>query len=145
MRIMKIDCGMVQCVILSAIDVAFTPMNVLRAVQEVKDTDLLGKCLCVPNSKRGEIYAQFSSVLQQRKSLIQYWMERDPEASWRGLIVALDKIEEKKAADVIRYLAEPIIGIVDCRDWWSSMKSVYLFYIVVESIRPTCLIHALAP
>ena len=101
-----------------AVGVTFTPMNVLKAVQEVKDTDELGERLCVPKSKRKEIYAQFSSVPQQRKSLIQYWMERDPEASWRGLILALDRMEEKTFADKLRHLAEPVTGNAGCVGEW---------------------------
>ena len=93
-----------------AVGVTFTPMNVLKAVQEVEDTDELGKCLRVPKSKRQDIFAQFSSIPQQRKSLIQYWMERDPEASWRGLILGLDRIKEKTVADTLRHLAEPVTG-----------------------------------
>ena len=93
-----------------AVGVTFTPINVLKAVQEVEDTNSLGIYLRVPESKQQEIFAQFSSVPQQRKSLIQYWMERDPEASWRGLIVALDDMEEKTVADKLRHLAEPVTG-----------------------------------
>ena len=96
--------------VVCVVGVTFTPMNVLKAVQEVKDTDRLGEWLRVPKSKRQEIYAQFSSLPQQRKSLIQYWMEQDPEASWRGLIVALDEMGEKTAADKLRHLAEPVTG-----------------------------------
>ena len=94
-----------------AVGVTFTPMNVLKAVQEVKNTDKLGEWLRVPKSKRQEIYAQFSSVTQQRKSFIQYWMERDPEASWRGLILALDFMKEKTVSDKLRHLAEPVTGM----------------------------------
>ena len=101
---------MVDTVCVVAVGVTFTPMNVLKAVQDVKDTDTLGLFLYVPKSKRQEIYAQFSSVPQQRKSLIQYWMERDPEASWRGLILALDNMKEKTVADKLRHLAEPVTG-----------------------------------
>ena len=93
-----------------AVGVTFTPMNVLKAVQEVEDTVRLGINLHVPVSKRQEIYGQFSSVAEQRKSLIQYWMERDPEASWRGLIVTLDRMEKKTVADKLRHLAEPVTG-----------------------------------
>ena len=96
---------------LSAVDVPFTPMNVLRAVQMEKSTDFLGRVLCVPNSKRHEMFRQFSSVLQQQKALVQYWMEHDPEASWRGLIVILESIGSlRKVADTIRHLAEPVTG-----------------------------------
>ena len=95
---------------LFAVDMTFTTRNVQRAVQEVKDTDSLGHWLGVPRLKRDEIKRQFSSVPQQAKAYINYFMEYDPVASWRAVIVALDAMEEKKAADAIRHLAEPIIG-----------------------------------
>ena len=88
----------------------FTTMNVLRAVREVKDTDRLGIYLGVPKSKRQEIASQFSSVPQQRKALINYFIDHDPVASWRVVIVALEWMEEKRVADELRYLAEPVTG-----------------------------------
>ena len=88
----------------------FTTRNVQRAVREVKDTDSLGIFLGVPYSKRDEIKRQFSSVPQQVKAYINYFMEHDPVASWRAVIVALDGMREKKAADAIRHLAEPVTG-----------------------------------
>ena len=116
----------------------FTPINVLRAVQKVKDTDRLGLHMGISESKRQEIYAQFSSVPQQRKSLIQYWMEQDPKASWRGLIVSLDGMGEKEVADNLRHLAEPITGNASSRHSCglyiarSQMKGVqqYMTYIL---------------
>ena len=100
---------------LSAVDMTFTPMNVLRAVREVKDTDLLGAWLGVPWSKQREIKRQFSSEAQQRKAYINYFIEHDPEASWRSVICVLDMMsyyEEKAgvAADNIRHLAEAVPG-----------------------------------
>ena len=88
----------------------FTTRNVQRAVREVKNTDRLGFCLGVPPSKRDEILEQFSSVPQQVKAYINYFMEHDPVASWRAVIVALDRMREKEAADAIRHLAEPVTG-----------------------------------
>ena len=102
-----------MCVVLSAAGVAFTSSNILRAVEKVErlwGDGELGGWLCVPPSKRDEIQRLSSSVPQQRKLLIQYWMEHDPRASWRGLIVALDVMEEKQVADKIRHLAEPVTG-----------------------------------
>ena len=94
---------------------AFTPMNVLRAVREVEDTDLLGLYLRVPVSKRDEIKRQFSSEAQQRKACIKYFIEHDPEASWRSVICVLDMMsyydeEAGVAADNIRHLAEAVPG-----------------------------------
>ena len=100
---------------LSAVDMTFTPMNVLRAVREVKDTDLLGICLCVPESKRREIESQFSSEAQRRKAYINYFIEHNPEASWKSVICVLDDMsryeeEAGMAADNIRHLAEAVPG-----------------------------------
>ena len=97
----------------SAIDTIFTTKNVQRAVQDVMDTDCLGDFLRVPKSRREEIKRQFSSVSDQVKAYISYSIEFDPVASWRSLIVILDAMEEKKAADAIRHLAEPLTGRVD--------------------------------
>ena len=93
----------------------FTTMNVLRAVRDVKSTNDLGVLglgyrLGVPVSKRREIASQFSSVPQQRKALINYFIDHDPVASWRAVIVALDGMREKRVADELRYLAEPVTG-----------------------------------
>ena len=95
---------------LSAVDMTFTTRNVQRAVREVKNTDRLGICLGVPPLKRDEIKKQFSSVPQRVKAYINYFMEHDPVASWRAVIVALDEMGEKEAADAIRHLAEPVTG-----------------------------------
>ena len=93
----------------------FTTMNVLRAVREVESTrDLrdysLGHYLGVPESKRREIESQFSSVPQRRKALINYFIDHNPVASWRAVIVALDGMGEKRVADELRHLAEPVTG-----------------------------------
>ena len=88
-------------------------MNVLRAVREVKDTGLLGAYLGVPGSKQDEIKRQFSSEAQQRKAYINYFIEHDPEASWKSVICALDRMDEPdsvEAADNIRHLAEAVPG-----------------------------------
>ena len=104
-------CGMFLSFILLVLGEIFTTRRTLRAVQDVRNTDLLGYHLCVPELKRNEISHQFSNIPeQQRSSLIKYWIERDPLASWRGLIVALDGMGQKKVADGIRHLAEPLTG-----------------------------------
>ena len=103
---------MLLCAVISAVGMPFTTMNVLRAVREVEDTNLLGKYLGVPESKREEIrrFSKFSSVVQQRKALINYFIENDPESSWRSVICTLDRMLQKEIADDIRHLAEPVPG-----------------------------------
>ena len=96
---------------LSSVDMTFTRKNVLRAVWEVEDAEWLGYCLVVPQSKQDEIKRQFSSDSQKRKkAYINFVMDHDPAASWRSVIVALDGMGEKEAADKIRCLAEPVTG-----------------------------------
>ena len=99
---------------LSVVDMTFTRKNVLRAVWTVKNTDGLGICLGVPLSKQAEINRQFSSDPQQvKKAYINYFMDHDPLASWRRVIVYLDDMREKESADNIRHLAERVTGRAD--------------------------------
>ena len=90
----------------------FTRKNVQTAVRQVKNTDDLRLYLGVPGTRREEIQRQFSSVPQQVKAYINYFMDHDPLASWRSVIVALEVMGEKETADNIRHLAESITGRV---------------------------------
>ena len=90
----------------------FTRKNVLTAVWEVEDDDGLGAFLGVPASKRYYEKRQLLSDPQERKKVyINYVMDHHPAASWRSVIVALDMMGEKEAADKIRGLAEPVTGM----------------------------------
>ena len=93
------------------VGVAFTTSNVQKAVERVER--VWGE-LRVPYSKRDEIHRQFSRLPQQKQALIRYWKGRNPRASWRSLIVILDTMKEKRAADDIRHLAEPLSGVYKC-------------------------------
>ena len=99
---------------LSVVDMTFTRKNVLRAVWTVKNSYDLGICLSVPPLKRVEIKRRFSSDPQQvKKAYINYFMDHDPLASWRRVIVSLDRMREKESADNIRHLAERVTGRAD--------------------------------
>ena len=96
---------------LLCVDMRFTRNNVQRAVRNVRDTDHLGIYLCVPGWRREEIKSQFRGDGGQRvKKYVDYFMDHDPLASWRRVIVSLEKMEEKEAADKIRHLAEAVTG-----------------------------------
>ena len=89
----------------------FNRNNVRRAVWNVRSTDFLGDCLCVPERRREEIQSQFrGDGGQEVKKFVDYFMDHDPLASWRRVIVSLDAIREKEAADKIRHLAEAVRG-----------------------------------
>ena len=99
------------------VGVAFTTSNVQKAVERVENVwggGQLAGWLRVPPSQRNEIKRQFSRLPQQKQALIKYWKDRNPRASWRSLIVTLDTKEEKRAADDIRHLAEPLSGVYKC-------------------------------
>lgn len=92
---------------------AFTRVNVLKVTGEI--TDLWGNRefayrLKVPDQKKKEIQLKFPTIKEQREQLIIYWMDWDPRASWRGMIVTLDGLNKTKLADTIRGYAEPILG-----------------------------------
>ena len=99
------------------VGVAFTTSNAQKAVERVERVWgglELAYSLRVPDSKRNEIKRQFSRLLQQKQALIKYWKDRNPRASWRSLIVTLDRMREKRVADDIRHLAEPLSGVYKC-------------------------------
>ena len=93
----------------------FTRNNVQRAVRNVRDTDLLGYLLGVPLRRRKEIKRQFrEDVGRQVEEYVTFFMNHDPLASWRRVIVVLDRMGEKEGADKIRHLAESVTGEDRC-------------------------------
>ena len=101
--------------------VPLTTSNVLAVVRKVKnlwsglESDLLKIMFYIPESKQKEIKANFPDELDQKKEAISYWINTDPLASWRRLIIALDKIGEIELANSIRSNAEPLTGMCICR------------------------------
>ena len=105
-----------QCVFMCAAGVPLTPSNVMRALRELEEWKSweeygLGLWLSIPQSKMAEIKQNFPNTMDQKKQFIYYWMQKDPLATWRRLINALDMMEETKLADSIRSNAEPLTGI----------------------------------
>ena len=94
----------------------FTRNNVQRAIRNVWNTDcLLGILLGVPLRRRREIERQFREDEGRRvEEYVTFFMNHDPLASWRRVIVVLDTMGEKEAADKIRHLAESITGEDRC-------------------------------
>ena len=89
--------------------VPLTTSNVLAVVRKVENwwgVASLTNCLYIPESKQKEIKANFSDELDQKKEAISYWINTDPLASWRRLIIALDEMRETELANSIRSNAE---------------------------------------
>ena len=96
---------------LLCVDTRFNKNNVQRAVRNVADTHFLAICLYIPDWRRGEIQSQFrEDGGQWVKKYVDYFMDHDPLPSWRRVIVSLDEMGEKEAADKIRHLAEAVTG-----------------------------------
>ena len=97
--------------------VPLTTSNVLAVVKKVENwwgrpgTGSLTDRLFIPESKQREIKANFPDELDQKKEAISYWINTDPLASWRRLIIALDLMRETELANSIRSNAEPLTGM----------------------------------
>ena len=97
--------------------VPLTTSNVLAVVREVerwwggKGSGSLTSWLYIPESKQKEIKANFQDEMDQKQEAISYWINTDPLASWRRLIVFLDRMEEIELADSIRSSVEPLTGM----------------------------------
>ena len=77
----------------------------------MRETDGLGVSLHVPWRRRSEIESQFSgNDGQVKKKYVDYFMDHDPLASWRRVIVVLDSYYGRKGAEKIRHLAEAVTG-----------------------------------
>ena len=96
----------------------FTRNNVQRAVRNVRNTDSLGDVLVVPWRRQKEIQRQFREDKgRQVEEYVTYFMNHDPLASWRRVIVVLDRMivyGEKEGGDKIRHLAESVTGEDRC-------------------------------
>ena len=71
--------------------------------------------LYIPNAKLDAIKSEFSTIKERLRALIQYWLLRDPYASWRRLIIRLDYLSHyttaAAAANSIRNYAEKLTGL----------------------------------
>ena len=97
--------------------VPLTTSNVLAVVGKVENwwhrpgSGSLTYWLSIPESKQREIKANFPDELDQKKEAISYWINTDPLASWRRLIIVLDWMRETELANSIRSNAEPLTGM----------------------------------
>ena len=97
--------------------VPLTTSNVLAVVREVERwwggvrSWSLTRWLYIPESKQKEIMANFLDEMDQKQQSISYWINTDPLASWRRLVIALDRMRETELADSIRSNVEPLTGM----------------------------------
>ena len=112
-----------QCVLMCTPGVPLTPSNVMRIVREIErwwgsSVNVgLTDYLYIPKSKQEEIRQKFADPMEQKRQSICYWINSDPLASWRRLIIALDymrqrldRMQQYHLAHSIRPNAEPLTG-----------------------------------
>ena len=68
--------------------------------------------LRIPDSKLDAIERECSTDEERLRVCVQYWLLRDPYASWRRIIWTLDDCEHSAIADTIRSYAEKLTGEV---------------------------------
>ena len=99
------------CVVVCCVDMIFTRNNVQTAVRDVKETDHLVACLYVPLRRQREIESQFRGNDEQQNKYLDYFMDHDPLASWRRVIVILDCLKWCGGkSEKIQHLAEAVTG-----------------------------------
>ena len=87
---------------------------VLATEKDWKVTRGLADCLLIPNSVQGRI-KKLRTRNSQLDSLIEYWVNTVPNASWVALVSVLYKLEEKAA--LVKALAKckkVKKGMIDC-------------------------------
>ncbi len=71
-----------------------------------------GDILGIPNSKCDAIVKECSTDEERLRVCVQYWLLRDPYASWRRIIWELDWHKHSAIADTIRSYADKLTGEV---------------------------------
>ena len=100
-------------------------LTVNNIVQELKGVDLLkmnpmlGKTILdIPAAQLAELQSAHHSTDEQEAAVVQYWLLRDPLASWREIIYQLDDWATDPdyghygdIANRIRHYAEELTGM----------------------------------
>ncbi|CAI8025213.1 hypothetical protein GBAR_LOCUS14586 [Geodia barretti] len=86
-------------------------MKVVKDVEKWWGAGSLSNWLYIPKAHQNDIRVQFSDVKEQKNEALSYWIYKDPLASWRRLIVALERAGEFEKADSIRSNAEPLTDV----------------------------------
>ena len=98
--------------------VAGPPFSLDDAMDELKGVaekwTLVGGQLYIPDTVIGAIALESApDVLKCLRKILQYWVQRDPNASWRRLIRRFDRSADPdlhRVADHVRNFAEELTG-----------------------------------
>ena len=91
-------------------DHSLTCSRVLAALQSVEESDRVGGMLDVWSHRREELKGKSASDSQYRESLVKYWLETHPFASWEHLGGVLLRNEETAALQDVKRGIKPERG-----------------------------------
>ncbi len=95
--------------------VAAPPLSVDNVLKALKDLSArwqhVGDQLSIPSAVQQRIRSEHSTDVGRLRALVRYWLLRDPLASWRRIIMQLDRRSNlsptfSRVADSIRVYAE---------------------------------------
>ena len=92
-------------------DPTLTVENVREVMAEVGNWRNVARWLGVPDSKRQEISQQSSTERKKSHALGDYWVNTDPNASWKRLARALYHSREDRALAVMKQHLEQQKGM----------------------------------
>ena len=91
---------------------ALTVENIMVALRGIEGSwDDIGSLLYVPLETREEIRSQHSTDSERLHAVILYMLTLNPRSSWRCIINALHRMEERQVAERIQDYSEPVTGI----------------------------------
>ena len=93
-------------------DSSLTLPNVTTVVAPVRNWKSLGGWLEVPSVKRDEIGSKYSTDVQKKEALMDYWLRCCPIVSWSELAGGLHYREEKKPLQLIQRHLKKTTGML---------------------------------
>ena len=83
-------------------DPTLTVDNVMEMVGEVGDREWVWVWLDVPQFKQTKLMQQSSTDEEKTRAVSQYWINSSPDATWKGLTMALYDNGEERAAEMAK-------------------------------------------
>ena len=101
---------------------ALTVDNVCTAIKPLEGRVMgytgLAYYLSIPGLIRNKIAINHPNPPDQLREVVSYYLTRCPSPSWRGVILAVERMEDHHVADRIRERAEPVRGIYAVQGVW---------------------------
>ena len=75
--------------------------NLTDALHEVDDWQGLGIKLDIGYHELQKFASENRKIEEQKRAMLQFWLDKEPKASWKILLSALDKLNLRRAAEEI--------------------------------------------